>query len=110
MPALSYRIFTCAACGEIVRGKRHHAITCGAACRVRLHRQPEVRARLEADSLALGLTVAHLLERRALAAMHPDLAARVDAGEIGIDAVRAELFKRTLQDLFRRLKRRAAAN
>lgn len=73
---MTLRMFTCAACGKVTRGKRRHAITCGAACRVRLHRNPELRARLESDGRLTGLSVADLLEHRAFKAAHPDLAER----------------------------------
>lgn len=105
---MSRHVFACAACGKIVRGKRPHAITCGAACRVRLYRQPELRTRLESDSRSMGLSVAGLLERRALAALHPDLAERLESNEISIEAARSEAFHRLLRDL--RSKQRTSAS
>lgn len=103
---MSFRMFACAACGKIMRGKRSQAITCSDACRVRFHRHPELRASLETASRALGLSVACLLERRALATAHPDLAERIDAGEISIGAVRVEAERRML----RRMVSQFAAN
>jgi len=102
-------MFICAACGKVTRGKRRHAITCGAACRVRLHRHPELREHLASDSRLTGLSVADLLERRAFKAAYPDLAERIGANEINIEAARLEAFKRSLHDLYQRLKRRAPA-
>jgi len=58
----------------------------------------------------MGLSAAGLLERRALQAVHPDLAERIAANEINIEAARAEAFKRSLRDMFQRLKQRAASS
>lgn len=56
----------------------------------------------------MGLSVAGLLERRALAALHPDLAERLESNEISIEAARSEAFHRLLRDL--RSKQRIPAS
>ena len=89
------RAFACAVCGRIVRGKRAHAVTCSASCRVWLCRHPDVRARLVDAATAAQMPPTELLERKALAREHPDLCTKVETGEMETVKARKLAWMRT---------------
>lgn len=105
---MSFRMFTCAACGKIVRGRHAQAVTCSVACRVRLHRHPGVREQLDTECRGAGLTLPQLLERRALAIEHPDLAERIAAGDLVLEDARTKVYKRYMVARFKLARSRHA--
>lgn len=93
---MSIRMFACAGCGRIVRGRHAHAITCSTACRVRLYRHADIRARLVEQAHAAGLPVSDLLERKAFVRLYPDLAELVRVHKISIEDARWQALRRAL--------------
>lgn len=87
------RVFACAVCGGLSDSTRAHAITCSPACRVRLHRKPEILAPLEHAADAWDVSVASILECRAIAALRPDLVEQIQAGSLTIAGSREDVHR-----------------
>jgi hypothetical protein len=78
-------IFACAACGGLAPSNRRDSITCSGACRVYLHRHPEVLAHLRAIATRFETSVATVLRARAIGLLRPDLSEQVSAGTVTIE-------------------------
>jgi hypothetical protein len=86
------RVFVCAACDKLSTSERSHTTTCSPACRTRLHRDPDRMRLTEAICKAYQITVASVLEARAIDILRPDLAKRVMAGELTLEQCRPEVW------------------
>lgn len=94
---MSPRIFACAVCGQIVRGKHAQALTCSPRCRVWWHRHPLAQLKLRLEAADRHISFPDFLEQRALARVHPDLAERVTTGSLTLIAARRLMLVRALR-------------
>lgn len=85
------RVFVCLACDLLADSMRSDALTCSPRCRVWLHRHPERLERLQALCAPMRLAPAMVQESLAIERLRPDLRARIAAGELSHDDVRAEI-------------------
>ena len=87
------RVFLCATCGRLAATRRTHTLTCSGACRVALHRHPAWIRELRTVAAALNLPVSGILDRKAIERLRPDLAVRIQAGDLTAEGVRVEVWQ-----------------
>lgn len=91
MMAVTHRrkryIFVCAGCGLLTESGRRDTISCSPACRVRLHRQPDLLLPLTQGAENFHITVGSILRAAAVSRLRPDLADAVLAGTASLDSV-----------------------
>jgi len=93
LPRTSQRVFQCAACGGLADSTRRHAITCSPACRVRLHRHPEIMRDWVERAEQIGVCIPYMLEINAAAELLPDFGERVFADQwLRVTDLRREIF------------------
>lgn len=80
-------VFICLGCDRLAYSTRSDAITCSTACRVRVHRTGEAKALRK----ALDGSLSRERQLEAVRLLRPDLADRIMAGKIKLDAVQDEI-------------------
>ncbi len=104
VPAKRYtripHVYVCAACGCLEETSRAHTTTCSTACRVRLHRHPDLVAPTLRICEALGVGLAKVLRADAVRRLRPDLAERLLAGTLTDADVGHDLFVAFMQAVF----------
>ena len=87
------RVFVCANCNRLDSSERRHTITCSTACRVALHRHPERLASLKATCAEHKVSVARVLQSRAVLMLRPDLGHRIQSGELETDDTQPDVYR-----------------
>ena len=80
-------VFKCFVCGGLDVSHRSDKTTCSSACRVKAHRQgilKRLRKRIT-EQVDRHFTPAHMARFHAVRELCPDLAARIEAGELELD-------------------------
>jgi hypothetical protein len=75
-------VFVCAGCDRIALAERSDSITCSNACRVRVHRHPEVLKEMRAKCKQAQIPVALLARSEAVKRLRPDLMQPIIQGTI----------------------------
>jgi len=105
VPAKRYtrspRVFVCAACNCLAESSHPRALTCSGACRVRLHRHPELAEAVRQRCANLDVDLALVLEAEAVRRLRPDLAELVAAGTMPAQATRAAVYSAYMQLVMR---------
>jgi len=83
-------VFVCAGCNLLAQSDRSDALTCSPACRVRAHRNGELK-RLRSSATALDIRPALIQRAKAVTRLQPDLEGRIRAGELSLDDVRPQM-------------------
>ena len=81
----SPRVFACVVCDCLTETLRSHSITCSPACRVKLHRNPELAESDEGIAQTMDVPLPTMLDARAVRLLEPevgDLPDRIYAGTI----------------------------
>jgi len=85
-------IIECPVCGKLTHVFRKDALTCGSACRVRLHRDPKILDAAKKVAMDMRIRVFDLLEAQAVRRLRPDLVEKLKRGEFsGFDPLRGEV-------------------
>lgn len=85
------KCYVCVGCGLLALTQRSDTLTCSPACRVRLHRHPELIAELKADAERYDVSVASILQAAAIDRLRPDLGDEILAGRRTIADVQGEV-------------------
>jgi hypothetical protein len=96
-------VIKCLECGVLDEVSRKNVLTCSPACRVRAHRNGTIkRYRAAAESMGFPVTLSPRIN--ALIELRPDLAKRVQSGELTEEDARPEIIKSFWQRVLEEVK------
>jgi len=97
-------VFACVGCGKLTETDRRHTLTCRGACRVRAHRNGEMK-RLQDIAKGQDVRVSVMQQARAIVMLCPELEAPILAGTLTIEAAMPQVcaeFDRLVLELVRK--------
>jgi hypothetical protein len=101
-------VFVCVACRGLADATRNDRLTCSPACRVRLHRHPELLASVRRAAEQCHVAIASILQGAAIDRLRPDLGNAILAGTHTFEDVRTDVYLAYLAALRAAMNRRTA--
>lgn len=90
-PSRKRYVSVCAACDGLFEASRADQVTCSPACRVRLHRHPELVAHQRQMAAHMAVPLVLMLKAGAIRRLCPELEAPIMAGTLTIDAAQPQV-------------------
>ena len=90
-------VFVCLGCDLLSESSRADATTCSPACRVRVHRHPELRdsmaegARQASKSSGHKITLASIMQTEAARRLCPEFVPALRAGDLRVEDIRGNI-------------------
>jgi hypothetical protein len=91
-------VFVCAGCDGLSTSERSDALTCSGACRVRAHRNSQLKVTRE-QARSIRVPPALLQQCAAIERLRPDLAQEIAAGRLDAEDTRADVYRAYLENL-----------